>query len=111
MSELHAETVPFVRGTMLPQASPPAAERGLYRWLRTNLFSGPLNTVLTIVALFVLRMTYFGRDIYATGGNATAARLAGVNVPLVSVQHQYVVTEKIAGVPSGLPTLRDPDRR
>lgn len=54
MSELHAETVPFVRGTMLPQASPPAAERGLYRWLRTNLFSGPLNTVLTIVALFVL---------------------------------------------------------
>lgn len=33
-----------------------------------------------IVALFVLRMTYFGRDIYATGGNATAARLAGVNV-------------------------------
>lgn len=40
---------------------------------------------------------------------ALAAR-AGVNVPLVSVQHQYVVTEKIAGVPSGLPTLRDPDR-
>jgi ribose/xylose/arabinose/galactoside ABC-type transport system permease subunit len=33
-----------------------------------------------IVALFVLRMTYFGRDIYATGGNAIAARLAGVNV-------------------------------
>ncbi len=33
-----------------------------------------------IVALFVLRMTYFGRDVYATGGNATAARLAGVNV-------------------------------
>ena len=33
-----------------------------------------------IVAMFVLRMTYFGRDIYATGGNATAARLAGVNV-------------------------------
>ncbi len=33
-----------------------------------------------VVALFVLRMTYFGRDVYATGGNATAARLAGVNV-------------------------------
>ncbi len=36
--------------------------------------------------------------------------LAGVNVPLVSVQHQYLVTEKIAGVPPELPTLRDPDR-
>lgn len=38
-----------------------------------------------------------------------AARL-GVNVPLVPVQHQYVITEPIAGVTPGLPTLRDPDR-
>src|SRR5260221_5265510 len=37
-------------------------------------------------------------------------RLAGVCVPLQSVQHQYMVTEPIAGVPRDLPTLRDPDR-
>jgi 4-methylaminobutanoate oxidase (formaldehyde-forming) len=37
--------------------------------------------------------------------------LAGVNVPLVSVQHQYLVTEPIEGVTRDLPTLRDPDRR
>jgi len=37
-------------------------------------------------------------------------RLAGVNVPLVSVQHQYLVTEPIEGVTPTLPTLRDPDR-
>jgi 4-methylaminobutanoate oxidase (formaldehyde-forming) len=37
-------------------------------------------------------------------------RLAGVRVPLVSVQHQYMITEPVAGVTSGLPTLRDPDR-
>jgi sarcosine dehydrogenase len=36
--------------------------------------------------------------------------LAGVNVPLVSVQHQYLITDVIPGVVSGLPTLRDPDR-
>ncbi len=36
--------------------------------------------------------------------------LAGVNVPLVSMQHQYLITEKIDGVTSNLPTLRDPDR-
>ncbi len=36
--------------------------------------------------------------------------LAGVNVPLVSVQHQYLVTTPIEGVTRGLPTLRDPDR-
>src|SRR5262245_20482223 len=35
--------------------------------------------------------------------------LAGVSVPLTSVQHQYLVTEPIAGVPKNLPTLRDPD--
>ena len=37
-------------------------------------------------------------------------RKAGVNIPLVSVQHQYLITETIAGVTSSLPTLRDPDR-
>ena len=37
-------------------------------------------------------------------------QLAGVSVPLVSVQHQYIITEPIAGVPRNLPTLRDPDR-
>lgn len=38
-----------------------------------------------------------------------AARF-GVNVPLVPMQHQYMVTEPFEGVPSDLPTLRDPDR-
>jgi 4-methylaminobutanoate oxidase (formaldehyde-forming) len=37
-------------------------------------------------------------------------RTAGVNIPLVSVQHQYLITDRIEGVTSNLPTLRDPDR-
>ena len=37
-------------------------------------------------------------------------RMASVNIPLVPVQHQYLITEPIAGVASNLPTLRDPDR-
>lgn len=37
-------------------------------------------------------------------------RLAGVSVPLQSVQHQYLITEPIPGLPRNLPTLRDPDR-
>ena len=37
-------------------------------------------------------------------------RIAGVNIPVVPVQHQYLITERIEGVSSGLPTLRDPDR-
>ncbi len=38
-----------------------------------------------------------------------AARF-GVNIPLVSMEHQYMVTEPIVGMPKNLPTLRDPDR-
>ncbi|MFI4986779.1 MAG: FAD-dependent oxidoreductase, partial [Alphaproteobacteria bacterium] len=37
-------------------------------------------------------------------------RMAGVTVPLQSIEHQYMITEPIAGVPRDLPTLRDPDR-
>jgi ribose transport system permease protein len=33
-----------------------------------------------MVAFVVLRWTYFGRDVYAVGGNADAARLSGINV-------------------------------
>ena len=36
--------------------------------------------------------------------------LAGVNVPLVSVQHQYVVSDVVDGVAASMPTVRDPDR-
>lgn len=36
-------------------------------------------------------------------------RLSGVNIPLQSMQHQYMVTEPM-NVPTDLPTLRDPDR-
>ncbi len=40
----------------------------------------------------------------------TLAATVGVNVPLVSVQHQYILTDQMSGVTSTLPTLRDPDR-
>jgi ribose transport system permease protein len=36
--------------------------------------------VIAALAFFLLRFTYIGRQIYATGGNAEAARLSGVNV-------------------------------
>ena len=37
-------------------------------------------------------------------------QLAGVNVPIVPMKHHYIVTGKVAGVTSGIPTVRDPDR-
>jgi 4-methylaminobutanoate oxidase (formaldehyde-forming) len=35
-------------------------------------------------------------------------RKLGVNVPACAVEHQYLVTEPIPGMPKDLPTLRDP---
>jgi sarcosine dehydrogenase len=40
----------------------------------------------------------------------TLAATIGVNVPLVSVEHQYIITTPIEGITRDLPTLRDPDR-
>ncbi|MCB1467012.1 MAG: FAD-dependent oxidoreductase [Rhizobiaceae bacterium] len=37
--------------------------------------------------------------------------MAGINVPLQPVKHQYIITEKIEGLSSDTPTVRDPDRR
>jgi 4-methylaminobutanoate oxidase (formaldehyde-forming) len=61
-------------------------------------------------------VTPFGRveceSVVACAGQWTRelAATVGVSVPLVSVQHQYVITEPIPGVKPDLPTLRDPDR-
>ena len=37
--------------------------------------------------------------------------MAGINVPLQPMKHQYIVTERIDGLAADAPTLRDPDRR
>jgi 4-methylaminobutanoate oxidase (formaldehyde-forming) len=37
--------------------------------------------------------------------------MAGINMPLQPVKHQYIITEKIEGLAADAPTIRDPDRR
>ncbi|SDD61149.1 general L-amino acid transport system permease protein [Paracoccus isoporae] len=54
MSEMHAESVAYVRDTMLPPAAPPNQQLGALRWLRVNLFSGWFNTVLTLLGLGII---------------------------------------------------------
>ncbi|WP_136636935.1 amino acid ABC transporter permease [Pseudooceanicola onchidii] len=49
MSDTHAETVAFVRDTMLPQQEPPASTVGFLGWSKTNLFTGPFNTIVTVL--------------------------------------------------------------
>jgi 4-methylaminobutanoate oxidase (formaldehyde-forming) len=48
----------------------------------------------------------------ATGmWGAETAKLAGVQLAVNAVEHQYVVTEKSGDIPRDLPTFRDPDAR
>jgi len=42
---------PFVRDEMLKQQEPPTSERGAVKWARENLFSSPLNAILTILGV------------------------------------------------------------
>ncbi len=50
-----------------------------------------------VIASVVLRWTYFGRDVYAVGGNIDAARLSGINV-----SRTLIIVYGIAGMCAAL---------
>jgi ribose transport system permease protein/L-arabinose transport system permease protein len=67
-----------------------------------------LTVILVLVALLVhilMGYTDFGRAIYAIGGNATAARLAGISLARVRVL-MYMLSGSIAGLAGVLLTAR-----
>ncbi|HMO07658.1 MAG TPA: amino acid ABC transporter permease [Paracoccaceae bacterium] len=47
-------TPSFVRTDMLPAQDPPLTEKGAVKWMRENLFSGVLNTTLTIIGAIII---------------------------------------------------------
>lgn len=49
-----SETQSFARTEMLPPQTPPVTERGVVKWLRENLFSGPINTALTLLGAYIV---------------------------------------------------------
>ncbi len=57
----------------------------------------PVVVVLLVAWTFVLRHTAFGRHIYAVGGNAEAARRAGINVDRIKIS-AFVICSAMAGV-------------
>ncbi|OIN06597.1 amino acid ABC transporter permease [Oceanisphaera psychrotolerans] len=42
------------KDTLTPQRAAPLASTGLVGWLRTNLFSSPINSIATLVGIYVL---------------------------------------------------------
>lgn len=52
--------VSFVRTEMLPQQDPPATSVGVIGWMRENLFSGYLNSAITVVSgVFLAYVLWF----------------------------------------------------
>ncbi|MCL3881102.1 amino acid ABC transporter permease [Marivita sp. GX14005] len=76
MSDTHAESVAYVRDTMLPQQPPPASEAGAVKWMRENLFSGWFNTLLTLVSLYFIYQIVTGAWPWFANGIWTASSLA-----------------------------------
>ena len=61
---------------------------GIPIWIMIGVF---------MIAFAVLRWTYFGRDVYAVGGNIEAARLSGINVG-----RTLVLVYAVAGLGAGI---------
>ncbi len=84
----------LAQGRFLEEAAIPAL--GGAKWTGIPV----LTVILVIVAIFVhILMSYtdFGRAIYAIGGNATAARLAGINLSRIKIL-MYMLSGGIAGL-------------
>ena len=73
-------------------------ERGRVTGVEVQLRDGSRETIATEVVVNAGGM--FAPEI---------GRLAGVTIPIIPMAHQYLFTEAIDGVTSGMPQLRDPD--
>jgi ribose transport system permease protein/L-arabinose transport system permease protein len=59
-----------------------------------------LTVILVVVAIIMhvlMRYTTFGRNVYAIGGNATAARLAGINITSMRIR-MFMISGAISGL-------------
>lgn len=94
----------YLRGTAysLLDGQPLIANQLGYRAIGNGAIAGipiPVVVMIAVYAVFwfLLERTKFGRHVYAVGGNAEAARLAGINVKRV-----LLAVYTIAGAAAGL---------
>lgn len=97
-------TMTFLRGLAytLTDGQPIVSNTLGFRDIGNGYIAGiPAPVVVMVIvyaiAWFVLERTRYGRHIYATGGNAEAARLAGINVKRV-ITSVYVIAGACAGL-------------
>jgi general L-amino acid transport system permease protein len=78
----------YVRASEVAAAPPPSMVHGPLAWMRANLFSGPLNTVLTLLALYIVYVAlppivrFFFIDAVWTGADRDVCRPEVVKQPV-----------------------------
>ncbi|MBZ6076820.1 amino acid ABC transporter permease [Microvirga puerhi] len=78
----------YVRSDKIEALPPPRLTRGPLAWMRENLFSGPVNTILTLVVLYLLYVTippvirFLFTDAVWTGTDRAACREDTVGHPV-----------------------------
>lgn len=60
MTDTSAQTVAFVQTETIPPSPPPSTATGPVKWMRDNLFSGWVNSILTLAALWAVYMILSG---------------------------------------------------
>ncbi len=65
----------FVRLKEIPPAPPPIGQSGILKWMRENLFSTWLNSILTIISIFFIADVLLGIIPWILSGNWGASSL------------------------------------
>jgi len=93
----------FIRRETLPQEAAPLSVAGPLAWVRANLFSGPVNTILTLVCAYIVVTSlpeiirFYFLDAVWTGSNRDACLAEKVGRPVgacwayVADRFQYFV--------------------
>jgi general L-amino acid transport system permease protein len=70
------QSIAFVRTEMLPQQEPPDAALGPVKWIKDNLFPDVLNSIMTVIALYIIFQIVFGLWPWVSNGLWTTSSLA-----------------------------------
>ncbi len=78
------------------------SEESIFTWIgRGSILGVPVPIIIflstTILFYFVMTKTVYGRNIYATGGNEEAAKLAGINVERIKIS-VYTISGILAAI-------------
>lgn len=89
----------LISGAQTIGVEPESLQRDFFKLQAGGVYPVPTLIMLAIAAagMFVLSRTVFGRQVYAIGGNETAARYAGIGVGRVKVA-VYTINGMLAGL-------------